>query len=105
MPPWWQKTSEVSSPRFVQAQCLVFSLSFLFPSLVSGKAWFSTVGLVRVQRAWPLDSRNGRELLRRLSRDSEACFLTREAVIQPLRSAWEDDTCLGLQSEGTRYRK
>lgn len=28
--PWWQKTSEVSSPRFVQAECLVFSTFFLF---------------------------------------------------------------------------
>lgn len=30
----------------------------------------------------------------------EASFLIREALIQPLRSPWEDDTCLGRQSEG-----
>lgn len=28
MPPWWQKTSAVSSPRFVQTECLVYFLSF-----------------------------------------------------------------------------
>lgn len=30
LPPWWQKTSEVSSPRFVQTECLAFFTFFLF---------------------------------------------------------------------------
>lgn len=55
--PWWQKTSEVSSPRFVQTECLVFSVFFL-PSLVGGKAWFSVTNLVRIQRTWPLYWKN-----------------------------------------------
>lgn len=37
--------------------------------------------------------------------DSWDFLPTREGLIQPLRSAWEDDTCLGLQSEGTRSKK
>lgn len=96
-------------PRFVQAECLASSLASLFHLWWVGRPGVGWQG-VRVQRAWPLDGRNGRGLLRRLSlmvgaEALEACFLTRGALNQPLRSAWEDDTCLGLQSEGTRSKK
>lgn len=31
--------------------------------------------------------------------------LSSKVLTQPLRSAWEDDTCLGRQSQATRARK
>lgn len=113
LPPWWQKTSEVSSPRFVQTECLAFFTFFLFA--ISG-GW---EGLV-----FSSGSSQGTEGLASNLKKMAPCYLylvgwawwwtietleasfpTRKALIQSLRSAWQDDTCLGLQSEGTRSRK
>lgn len=86
------------NPRWVSSSGLIFFYFFPFaiPSVWDNLICLFMVVPVRVQRGWPPNIVIlWAELDGGAQEHSEASFLSSKVLTLPLRSAWEDDTCLG----------